>query len=269
MLVAGAIILISLVLTAVFAPWLAPQDPYKVNLSQRTRPGWWSPDGVAGFPLGTDHMGRDVLSRVLYGGRISLTAGLGAVILASVAGLFFGCAGFLMPWIDNLLMRIMDMLFAFPAMLLAMTILAVIGPGLINAALAIALVDIPRVARVVRGQVLQIKEQDYIEASRALGAGRLRSLLSHVVPNVLPTLLVYGSLLAGRAILTIAGLSYLGLGARPPMPEWGAMLSEARQLMLIGAWWGVLLPGFAILLAVLSFNMLGDAVRDVLDPRLR
>jgi peptide/nickel transport system permease protein len=210
-----------------------------------------------------------VLSRVIFGGRISLFAGLGSVVLSSIAGLFFGSFSFVTSRIDNLIMRFMDMLFAFPAMLLAMAIVASLGPGLFNAVMAIAVVNTPRMARVVRGQMLQTKEQIFIEASRALGASNFRLLFGHAMPNVLPTMLVYGSLLAGRALLTIAGLSYLGLGARPPMPEWGAMLSEARELMLKGAWWGVLLPGFAILLAVLSFNMLGDAMRDVLDPRLR
>lgn len=269
MSIAGGLILIVLGLVAFFAPWVAPQDPFKTDLSHRVQPGFWSVEGAPGSPLGTDHLGRDVLSRVIFGGRISLSAGLGSVALALITGLFLGSFSFMNSHLDNLIMRIMDMLLAFPAMLLAMTIVAALGPGLFNVALAIAVVNTPRVARVVRGQMLQTKEQVYIEASRALGASNLRMLLSHAVPNVLPTMLTYGSLLAGRAILTVAGLSYLGLGARPPAPEWGAMLSESRDLMLKGAWWGVILPGLAILLTVLSFNMLGDALRDALDPRLR
>ncbi len=269
MAVIGGIVLFFLILAAVFAPWLAPRDPFLTDLTQRIKPGFWSNEGAHGSLLGTDHLGRDVLSRVLFGGRISLAAGLGSVAVSSIVGLFLGSFSFISSRVDNLIMRFMDMLFAFPAMLLALVIVASLGPGLFNAVMAIAIVNTPRVARVVRGQMLQIKEQLFIEASRALGAGTTRLLFAHAIPNVLPTMLVYGSLLAGRAILTVAGLSYLGLGARPPAPEWGSMLSEARELMLKGAWWGVLLPGFAILLTVLSFNMLGDALRDALDPRLR
>lgn len=264
----GGSLLLVMVFAAIFADWVAPHDPYDSDLARRLKPVSWAEEGIEGFIFGTDHLGRDVLSRVIFGARISLGAGLGSATISTLLGILLGSLSLFSAQMDNLSMRLMDVLFAFPALLLALTIVAVLGPGLFNAILAIAIVSTPRIARVTRGQILQIKEQEYVLAARALGAGNIRLLLSHALPNALPTTLVYSSLTAGRAILTVAGLSFLGLGATPPTPEWGAMLAEARDLVLLGAWWGVLLPGTAILLAVLSFNFLGDGLRDVLDRRL-
>jgi ABC-type dipeptide/oligopeptide/nickel transport system permease subunit len=260
--------LLIFLLAAVLADQVAPHDPLARDLSKRLRPGIWDERGVEGYLFGTDHLGRDVLSRVIFGTRISLGAGLGSAALATVLGIAVGSLGLFSAKLDSVAMRLMDVLFAFPDMLLALTIVAVLGPGLFNVVIAIATVSTPRIARVVAGQMLQIKEQEYMLAARALGAGVWRLLYAHALPNLLPITIVYSSLTAGRAILTVAGLSFLGLGATPPTPEWGAMLSEARELILIGAWWGVLLPGLAILLVVVAFNFLGDGLRDVLDPKL-
>lgn len=269
MALGGGVVLFSFVVLAVFAPWIAPRDPLDSDLGRRLQPGFWSEKGPPGFPLGTDHLGRDILSRVIYGTRISLASGLGPVVITLVVGFVFGSLVLVSPVLDNVAMRLMDILFAFPAFLLAMAVVAVMGAGLFNAVLAIAIVDTPRMARVIRGQMLALKDLEYMEAGRALGASWWRMLFRHALPNAIPAMIVYSSLMAGRAILTVAGLSYLGMGARPPAPEWGSMLTEARDLMLVGAWWGVTLPGLAILLTVLAFNMLGDALRDTLDPRLR
>lgn len=264
----GIGLLLGLVVTAVFAPILAPQDPYAANLSRRLAPAFWSPDAVPGFWFGTDHLGRDVLSRVIFGARVAILAATVPTLLALFGGLIFGSACFFSRRVDNAVMRVMDIMFAFPSLLLALAIVAVLGPGLTNAIIAIGIVDIPPVARIVRSRVLEIKGLPYLEAGAALGARRLYLLFRHALPNALPVIVVYGSLLAGRAVLTTAGLSYLGLGALPPLADWGAMLSEARELMLMGVWWVVTLPGVAIMLAVLAFNLVGDATRDLLDPRM-
>ena len=264
----GFFISFVIVLASVLAPWLGLHDPSDSDLSRRLLPAIWSEGGRKGFIFGTDYLGRDLLSRVIYGGRITLSAGLGSVFLAAFVGLIVGSFSLFSVHLDNLAMRIMDMFFAFPSMLLALAIMAILGSGLFNAVVAIAIVYTPMMARVVRGQMIQIKEQNFILAARALGAGKLRIMLHHAIINLLPTMIIYGSLLAGRSILTIASLSFLGLGAKPPLPEWGAMLSESRNLMLLGVWWGILLPGIAIFLTVLSLNMMGDSLRDYLDPRL-
>ncbi len=265
----GGVILFVLGAAAILAPALSPQNPLAVDLSRKLLPGIWDPAGSRQFPLGTDELGRDILSRVLYGGRISLLAGIGTTALATLAGLLIGSISLFSTRADTIAMRTLDILFAFPPLLLAMAVVAVLGAGLFNAVLAITLVDAPRMARVVRGQMLSVKSQEYMEAARAIGVSNIRMLFRHALPNVIPVVIVYSSLLVGRAILTIAGLGFLGLGARPPTPEWGAMLSQSRDLMLLGAWLPVALPGIAILLSVLGFNMMGDALRDSLDPRLQ
>ncbi len=265
----GGVILFVLGAAAILAPALSPQNPLAVDLSRKLLPGIWDPAGSRQFPLGTDELGRDILSRVLYGGRISLLAGIGTTALATLAGLLIGSISLFSTRADTMAMRTLDILFAFPPLLLAMAVVAVLGAGLFNAVLAITLVDAPRMARVVRGQMLSVKSQEYMEAARAIGVSNIRMLFRHALPNVIPVVIVYSSLLVGRAILTIAGLGFLGLGARPPTPEWGAMLSQSRDLMLLGAWLPVALPGIAILLSVLGFNMMGDALRDSLDPRLQ
>ena len=269
MAIIGGLILFGLGLSAILAPILAPHDPMATDLARALLPAFWDPAGTTQFPLGTDELGRDVLSRVLFGGRISLFAGIATTGIATLAGLAVGSIVLFSSRVDMIAVRTLDILFAFPPLLLAMAIVAVLGPGLFNAVLAITLVDMPRVARVVRGQMVVVKSQEYVEAARALGASGRRLLLHHALPNVIPVVIVYASLLIGRAILTIAGLGFLGLGVRPPTPEWGAMLAESRGLMLLGVWPPVALPGLAILLSVLGFNLLGDALRDSLDPRLQ
>lgn len=269
MAIIGGVILFGLIASAILASILAPQNPLAVDLTRTLLPGFWDPKGSRQYPLGTDELGRDVLSRVLFGGRVSLFAGVATTGLATLTGLAIGSIALFSSRADTVAVRSLDILFAFPPLLLAMAIVAVLGPGLFNAVLAITLVDMPRVARVVRGQMLAVKAQEYIEAARAIGVSGRRLLFRHALPNVLPVVIVYASLLVGRAILTIAGLGFLGLGARPPTPEWGAMLSESRGLMVLGAWLPVALPGVAILLSVLGFNLLGDALRDSLDPRLQ
>jgi peptide/nickel transport system permease protein len=257
----GGGILTFFLLTAAGAPLLAPADPLVQDLYHRLSPPSYE------HPFGTDDFGRDVLSRVIYGSRISLRIGVVAVLIALVVGSSIGLvAGYWGGKIDQVLMRIMDLLLAFPSILLAIGIVAVLGPGLENAMLAIGTVAVPQYARLVRGSVLTIREQEYVAAARALGAGDVRIVLYAVLPNCLTPLIVQSTLGLATAILDAAGLSFLGLGAQPPLPEWGAMLNGGRELVL-SAPWVLTFPGLAIFLNVLAFNLLGDGLRDALDPR--
>jgi peptide/nickel transport system permease protein len=215
-------------------------------------------------------LGRDILSRIIYGSRISLTVGFIAVGIATALGILIGvAAGYYGGWIDNVLMRITDILFAFPSLLLAIVIVAVIGQGLDKAMIAIGIEYSPQMARVMRGSVLYIKEMEYIEAQKAIGSSHARIIFRHVLPNSLSPVIVYGTLMMAGAILDAAALGFLGLGAQPPSPEWGAMLSESRFYIVSGAWWAATFPGIAIVIAVLGLNLLGDGLRDILDPRLK
>ncbi len=248
-------------LVAVGAPILAPSDPLAQDLYNRLNPPSLS------HPFGTDDFGRDLLSRVIYGSRISLRIGTVAVMIALVVGSLVGLvAGYWGGLLDQLLMRAMDLMLAFPSILLAIGIVAVLGPGLENAMLAVGTVAIPQYARLVRASVLTIREQEYVAAARALGAGDFRILFLAVLPNCLAPLIVQSTLGLATAILDAAGLSFLGLGAQPPVPEWGAMLNGGRELIL-SAPWVLTFPGLAIFLSVLGFNLLGDGLRDALDPR--
>jgi ABC-type dipeptide/oligopeptide/nickel transport system permease subunit len=269
----GMVILGFLILVAVFAPVLAPYDPVKVLKDVKTR----LPPCIhlLGCPadqpehfFGIDGNRRDLLSRIIYGSRLSLEIGVATVSFAIVVGAALGAvAGYAGGWVDNVIMRLMDVLLAFPSLLLSIAIVAVLGPGLINALLAIAFVSIPVYARIVRASVLQVKEQDFVAASRALGASALGILVTHVLPNALTPLIVQGTLGIASAILDAAALSFLGLGAPPPTPEWGLMLGEERN-SVFNAPHLVFLPGIAIMLTVLAFNLIGDGLRDALDPRL-
>lgn len=262
-IVAGATILLAFLLAALFAPLLAPVDPLKQNVIQGLKPP------SAEFPLGTDKLGRDIFSRLLYGARISLFVGFAVVASSALLGSLIGLvAGYRGGWVDEGMMRITDIFFAFPGLILAMAIAAALGPSLQNALIAIAAVTWPVYARLVRGQVLSLKEREFIQAARVVGVPEIWIILRHLLPNSLAPLLVQGSFDLGGAILSVAGLSFIGFGAQPPQPEWGVMISEGRNYMAT-QWWLATCPAIAILLVVTGFNLLGDGLRDLFDPRLR
>jgi peptide/nickel transport system permease protein len=252
-----------LVVVAVFGPAAALYDPYHISASDKLRP----PSPAHWF--GTDDLGRDLLSRVLTGARISLAVGVVVLILAMALGVGLGLiAGYWGGWVDEALMRTTDVFLAFPRLVLAIAIAATLGPGLSNSVLAIALSWWPWYTRLVRGQLLSLREQEYVLAAVSLGARRPRILLQHLLPNVGTTVVVQASIDIGFAILASASLSFIGLGAQPPTPEWGAIIAQARSY-LVDAWWYPTFPGLAIFFAVLGFNLLGNAIRDAFDPRLR
>jgi len=258
----GLVLVVALGAAAVLAPLLAPHNPDTIDTARRlARPF------TAGHPLGTDEFGRDLLSRLLYGARTSLVVGLAATVLAAAAGSVCGLlAGFVGRWVDQLVMRSIDTLMAFPYFLLAIAIIATLG--LVNGMVAVAIVNIPFYGRIVRATVLAVKQTEYVEAARALGLSELRLSLSHVLRNCLAPIVVAVTLNVGGMITALAGLSFLGLGVQPPTSDWGSMLSSSRQYMNVAPHVAAL-PGLAIFLAVLGFNLLGDGLRDALDPRLR
>ncbi|MBA3424937.1 MAG: ABC transporter permease [Rubrobacter sp.] len=263
----GLVVVSVFVLMAVFAPLIAPYDPLAQELTGKFK------GPSAAHPMGQDELGRDILSRVIYGARISLTAGLAAVAIATTVGTLVGVvAGYFGRWPDSILMRLMDVLLAFPSILLAIVIVSVLGPSLTNAMLAIGVVFIPQIARVVRSAVISVRERDYIEAERALGAGNAQIIFSGVLPNSMAPLIVQATLTLATAILDVAALSFLGLGARAPTPEWGAMLTDAFRSgygVFLQGQHAIIFPGIAIALCVLSVNFIGDGLRDALDPRSR
>ncbi len=267
--VAGLAILIIFVFAAVFAPLLSPHDPLETSLYDQLKPPMWYDGGSSKNVLGTDDLGRDTLSRIIYGARVSLTVAVVSVGIAFFWGVMLGCiSGYYKGRIDNIIMRIMDMILAFPYLLLAIVVVAYLGPSLQNAMMAIGVTYVPRFARIVRGSVLEECEKDYVMAARAIGAANFRIIFLTILPNCLGPLIVQTTLSMASAILDAAALSFLGLGAQPPTPEWGAMISRSRSLILRASW-VMTFPGIAILLAVLGFNLLGDGLRDALDPRLR
>jgi peptide/nickel transport system permease protein len=262
LVVVGGTIALAWIVVSLAAPLIAPYGPLTQRVVDRLQPP--SPAHL----FGTDALGRDILSRVLYGGRISLPVGFGVVIVSLAIGGFIGAtAGFGRGWLDALLMRSTDMVMAFPIIILAMTIAAALGPGLEHTMIALVAVSWPRYARVTRGLVLAVKENEYVHASRALGATEGHILLRTVLPNCLAPAVVMATLDLGNAILTFSGLSFLGLGSPPPAPEWGAMVAAGTQNF--DQWWVSTFPGLAILTLVMAFNFIGDGVRDALDPRLR
>jgi ABC-type dipeptide/oligopeptide/nickel transport system permease subunit len=266
---AGLIIIAIFTFAALLAPVISPHNPIENALYDQLKPPVWNPAGAAKNLLGTDDLGRDILSRLIYGARVSLTLGVVSVGIALIFGSMLGAlAGYYKGWPDNLIMRFMDIILAFPHILLAIVIVAYLGPGLRNAMMAIGIINIPRFARIVRASVMEECEKDYVTAARAVGAGTRRIIFNAIFPNCLAPMIVQASLGFGAAILDAAGLSFLGLGAQPPIPEWGAMIAQGRA-MILRAWWVMTFPGIAILLGVLGFNLLGDGLRDALDPRLR
>ncbi len=260
---AGACVLAVMVLVTIFAGAIAPNDPIAQD-SQAIRKA-----PSSDHPFGTDNFGRDVFSRVLYGGWKSLPIGLVAVAIAAVVGVLLGLvAGYYGRWIDSLVMRAADLMLAFPGILLAMSLVAVLGSSLFNLMLAVGIASIPEYTRVVRGTVLSVREMEYVTAARVSGARGRSVMLRHILPNILPPVIVLGTLGIAGAIILGSTLSFLGLGVKPPAAEWGNMLSDGRTMMR-HHWWVSFFPGLAIMLTVLSINLLGDGLRDALDPRLR
>jgi peptide/nickel transport system permease protein len=259
----GLVIVLALIVLALIGQKIAPYDPTKINVRHRTE----APSRAHLF--GTDDRGRDILSRVLYGARVSLKVGVIAVGISATIGTFLGAiSGYFGSWLDEIIMRLTDVLFAFPAILLAIAITAMLGPSATNAMIAIGVVYTPIFARITRASVLAVREEVFVEAARAIGAGSPRIIARHIMPNVLAPIIVETTLSLAFAILAEAALSFLGLGTPPPAPSWGRMLSEGRDFMQDAPWMGFF-PGMAIVLAVMGFNFLGDGLRDALDPRLK
>jgi len=261
--ICGAVIVAILVLSAVLAPVIAPTDPTAQQLTDRMH----GPSAAHWF--GTDAFGRDILSRVIYGGRISLLVGFGSVLVALIIGVTLGItAGYFGGWYSAIVMRVMDAFYAFPAVLLAIGILGALGPGLQNVIIAVGVTSVPVFARISRGAVLQVRELEYISAAKSLALGRLVILWRHVLPNSMSPVIVVGTLQIASAILAASSLSFLGLGVQPPTAEWGSMLADGRNYITTAPWLSIF-PGLAIMLAVMGFNLLGDALRDAHDPNLR
>ena len=259
----GLLLAIAFLLPALFAPWLAPHDPAALDLAGSLAPPSFD------FPLGRDEQGADILSRLLHGARISLIVGGSAVFFSATIGIAVGLvAGYLGGWVEQLLMRLVDVLLAFPGLLLAIALVAVLGPGLANVVIALSALGWTGFARLVRGQVLAVKAQDYIQAAHALGVGNVRMMLRHILPNIMAPVLVQASFAIAGAVLSEASLSFLGLGAPPGTPSWGAMLAEGKYV-LIEAPHVSIFPGLAIMGVVLGFNLLGDILNDYLDPKRR
>lgn len=261
-MVAGVFIIL-LVIVAVFAPWIAPYDPFEVDYALSMAPPSWT------HLCGNDVFGRDILSRIIFGARISLAVGLTSVILGALVGVALGLiSGFFGGFLDGLIMRTSDVLFAFPGILLAIAIVAILGPGLVNVVVAVSVFSMPTFARIVRGSTLALKESLYVKAAKSTGATRRRIMFVHIMPGTLSGVIVYFTMRIGTSIITASSLSFLGLGAQPPTPEWGAMLSESRDYIGVADHM-TLFPGIAIFLTVLFFNLFGDGLRAALDPKVK
>lgn len=261
--VAGLIIVLGLIVVALLAPWLAPADPAVQTLADKRMPPG------AQYPLGADEFGRDILSRLIFGTRVALFVALVAVAIALVSGVFIGLmAGYLGGWTETVLMRLMDILLSFPYLLLAIAVVATLGTGLQNTTLAVGIWAMPGFARLTRGQVVSIKNREYVQSARAVGVPLPRLIWQHILPNSIPPIIVFATLYMANAILLEAALSFLGLGIQPPQPSWGLMVASGRDFLRVAPHIATL-PGIAIMLAVLGFNLLGDGLRDALDPRLR
>jgi dipeptide transport system permease protein len=267
--VAGLVVIVTVVLVALLANVLAPHSPYLPDTTIALKPPFWQEGGSIGYPLGTDPIGRDILSRLIYGARLSLLIGIVVVAISIVLGTVLGLvSGFVRGVTEIFIMRLMDIILTMPSLLLAIVVVAVLGPGLMNSMIAVALVILPHYVRLARAAVITETSKDYVTAARVSGAGTLRLMFREVLPNCTAPLIVQASLGISTAILDAAALGFLGLGAQPPAPEWGTMLADAREFVL-RAWWVVTFPGLAILITVLAFNLLGDGLRDALDPKLK
>jgi dipeptide transport system permease protein len=267
--VAGLFVIVALVLLALFADVIAPHSPILTNNQAFLKPPFWQQGGSFAYPLGTDAIGRDILSRLIHGARLSLLIGLAVVTLSVIVGTVLGLvAGFFRGVTEIAIMRLMDITLTLPSLLLAIVIVAIIGPGLMNAMLAVAIVLLPHYVRIARAAVISEVSKDYVTAAKVAGAGRMRLMFKEVLPNCIAPLIVQATLGISTAILDAAALGFLSLGAQPPLPEWGTMLADAREFVL-RAWWVVTFPGIAILVTVLAFNLLGDGLRDALDPKLK
>ena len=264
---ACALIVVLFAVMAVFAPWIAPHDPNETDLFRRLQPPAWIAGGEWSFLLGCDALGRDILSRIIYGARISIFIGLAVIFVATTVGILAGlAAGYLRGWVDILISRLVDILLGFPYLIFAIGLMAMMGPGLWNIILALAYKEWVIPARLVRGETLVTRELEYVEAARALGASRWHIMLREILPNVLSTVIVVATIRMAHVIILEASLSFLGLGVQPPTASWGSMVSDGRAFIL-EAWWVSTFPGLAILLLVLAINVASQGLRDAFDPR--
>ncbi|HXH12199.1 MAG TPA: ABC transporter permease [Alphaproteobacteria bacterium] len=268
-MVPAAILLLFLVIPAVFAPYVAPHDPLKGSLSKRLKPPAWAQGGSIEYPLGTDKMGRDILSRIIYGARISLVVSLMAIFVGGSIGTALGLiAGYFGGKFDAVIMRLVDISLSLPTILLALVLVSAVGPSFGTVITVIAVILWARYARQARGETLSVKEQDFIARARVAGASHLRIMLRYIFPNIVNSLIVIATLQVGAVILLEASLSFLGVGIPRPTPAWGVMVADGREL-IVTAWWVSMFPGFAIMLTVLALNLFGDWLRDHLDPKLK
>jgi len=267
--VAGAVILLLVIAVAVAAPYVAPHDPARQSLIRRFTPPLWIQGGSSAYPLGTDQVGRDILSRIIYGARISLLVGIAAVAVSLVVGVTLGLlSGFLRGRVDAVIMTVVDVTLSFPQLLLALAFVAALGPSLLTIIVVLGLTGWERYTRVVRAEVLALREKDFVEAARAIGASPARMVLRHLLPNTFSSIIVMSTLQVAQAILQEAALSFLGVGTGTAHPTWGQMIALGRDFVSV-AWWLATFPGLAILLTVLAINLVGDRLRDALDPRVR
>ncbi|KFF49388.1 MULTISPECIES: ABC transporter permease subunit [unclassified Salinicola] len=265
----GLIFIALIFLVALLAPWVAPHDPALQDRSALLVPPVWHAEGSWRYILGTDAVGRDILSRLIYGARYSLSISAMVVLISMCGGIFLGLlAGYFRGWVETVITRVMDVVLAFPSLLLALGLVAILSPGLTSAMIAIALVQLPYFVRLTRAAVIGEKSREYVTASRLAGAGHMRLMFNTLLPNCMAPLIVQATLSFSTAILDIAALGFLGMGVQPPTPEWGAMLANAREFMG-SAYWAVTFPGLVILLTVLMINLMGDGLRDALDPKMK
>jgi ABC-type dipeptide/oligopeptide/nickel transport system permease subunit len=258
-----------IVASAALAPWLAPRNPLAVDIQHRLRPPAWMEGGAPTHLLGTDQVGRDLLSRMIYGGRVSLIVGVVAVLISATIGVLTGlAAGYLGPRVDWLVMALVNVMLSFPFVLLALAVIAVLGPSLVNMIIVLGIADWPLYVRVIRAETLSIRERDFVIAGRALGMSHLRIIFRQIFPNLVSVIVVIATLQVARVIILESFLSFLGLGVQPPTPAWGNMLGEGRIYML-NSWWIAAFPGLAIFVTTLAINLMGNALRDWLDPHMK